>query len=324
MLPAYANTDGRLQTVRRGIVKLNAVEDEVVKSMNRSRIAKGTAGIFYKGDTLGGALSGEQYKCYECEPVGIFRARAGIADPQRFPTGKAGNRGARGQEIRVPVVYNCNGFKADHPWQIDQQVQMLGFADQTGRFSGKNHLNAIVGGLLTVVNSGPGPIEAGDIVMARAPTKAEAARIGARAGDIANKNGRVPFILVSMSAAKYDLMNPVRFDEVLRNFYTANGSDQAYFKDFKNAYCDMLYEQAVIQMVKSIAAFMANTPTPSDADCLAAVVRLQQANMKNVRFEFLMATVRLMTDLSSRCVGRATLSAESGHEFDLLVGRYMR
>jgi hypothetical protein len=335
MLPSYGNSDGRLQTVRRGIVKINGVEDEHVKSMNRSRIAKNFKTVLYNGGTLGGALAGEQYKCYESEPVGVFRSRAGIADPQRFPSGKPGNRSVRGQEIRVPVVYNCNGLKADQAWEIDQQVQILGFSDQTGRHSGKNHLNIIVGGLITVVNSGPQTIEAGDLVMARAPTAAELKSIKCRAGDIANKNGRVPFILVPFDPSNYDMMNRVRFKQSVDEWTSARFDKAAFLKARATApYSDLLYDMAVWDVVTNVTAL---APFARGGDNVAQFTAVGNAivgkkldgtdldkDVVNAGFSLLMANARLMADLSSRCVGRAVLSAEPGKDFDIFIGRFMR
>lgn len=208
-LPPGANFDGRLQTVRRQLVKINGIEDEDAKALARARIKNQRQDVLYKGEGLTGTMTNDAYKTFEGEPVGILNGRAGFGDLQRFPAGY-GARNAKGQEIAVPIISNANGLRGLHPHEIDAQVTMLGFSDQVGRETNRNRLNIIIGGLITVINSGPDAIMTGDIVMACTPTKEEAINIKARSGNLANtkgQTGRIPFILKPYRPEKFDFFN---------------------------------------------------------------------------------------------------------------------
>lgn len=208
-LPRGADFDGRLQTVRRHVVKCNAVQDVDSYALARQRCRTRAEDVLYDGTQLTGMYSEDQYKIFELEPAGVLTQRAIVGDHQRFPAGN-GQRGARGQETRVPIYSVANGLRGKTPAEIDEQITILGLTDQTGREVNKTYCNLIVGGMVTVCNSGPETIMTGDLVMARCPTVEEAKNIRARAGDIANTKGpkgRIPFILVPFRPERYDFYN---------------------------------------------------------------------------------------------------------------------
>lgn len=282
-LPQGADYDGRLQTVRRAIVKVNGVIDEDSYSMSRARIRNRPDDVLYKGESLSGTLTNDHWKLFDLEPAGVINQRALFGDPQRFPAGNA-SRGPRGQETRVPVYSVANGLRGKTPAEIDAQITLLGFTDQTGRQANKSYCNIIIGGVITVINSGPELIRTGDLVMARTPTKEEARNIKARSGDLANTKGaggRIPYILCPFRPENYDFFNyPLRI-KTLGELFEVKGKKIVKKNVTKTLdYVTAQFHHAYSELVDALATFMQGVlPTQEGIDALKSAQEKYEAEV---------------------------------------------
>lgn len=324
MLPSYANRDARLQIAPRAGAFINAVQDQAHMEMCKRNVQKKPSDVLHNGTTLTGALSGEQYKVYESEPVAVYKQSATTLNIQRFGGARPGFRGGIVQETRVPVVFNANGIVASTAWEVDKKLSILGFSDIAGRDNRTHDLNVQIGGTRTVCVSGPESILLGDYVMARTPTRDETKLIQFRAGNMANRNGRVPLILVPLRPETVNVYNRPEFVKAMEKLDFDGNTNQYSIRPnaiANDSYPVVLFTESVRDMAN---AFMAAFGFVRRENLNDALRDADSDFMKRHVFAFAVANMRLVLDLCSRCVGRAQLAGESGHDIDLFIGAYCR
>lgn len=323
---------------RQGIVLVNAKLDESELSLRKEYLAKNNADCFYKQQA-----GGEEDKVYNLEPAFVVRVAAHLGRGGRFGSsgGLRGYGGARNvgtQESRVPIVSTLNGMRGKSETDVEDQLVCIGLADNSERDSGGVGVNALSGGTLTVTNTGCYTIRLGDLVMWKAPTKAELKELRPIAGNVANHGDRgarqrVPAILVPYLPEKTDFMRPEARAAALSSLYDDDGkakspkpSTQGLDGSFVHGMSELV--ESLVAIIMAVNATPPNQAAPDAQSIQTKLVKLLRAQepgnpQENAAFQrFIVAAAQLRQRIENKVIGTARTGAPPGHDFTLQLHHY--
>ena len=386
-LPPGANRDHRSRPNPVGRIIVNCEIDGHAISQAKNRLKTRPEDVLYKGTALGGPLTGEQFKCYNYEPVGVLRRPALMGDPQRFPNSKNMSRSSGAQNVRVPVVFNANGLLGNSPAEIDRQWALMGLSNDSQRYSNMKHLNAQCGGVCPATST-VAYIMAGDLLYAHTPSPEQADHLKAISADVANtkgRDGRVPFVISPLRPNEVSVLDKRAVLTALQRIYNYDKGNSTYTpkqpnkkaRDGENVlFIDREFDRMIETLVENLTAdfrlietlrglrtgavpatpltdepeartlaiffLLASGPShnfklngkdngflPDDWDVRLGELRKVNA-IKELLFkgdpvhQFIRANLHFVSEVLGKMVGKATLNASPGQDYDLIIGRNNR
>jgi hypothetical protein len=199
--------DFRLKRVREFRVITNGITDTTTLGKLNKNLDTKPGLVFYKDKENktplrpDGAHSQEHMKVYEYEPT--FVARTAARRQQNFP-GAGVPRDQSNQMTLIPMLSTLNGARGESVADLQRQFMPIGISELTGRDTNTTGLTNVLGGIITIDNATKSTLFTGDYAVAVPPSREEALKLEASAGNLANKNGRVTMVLKKLDPELID------------------------------------------------------------------------------------------------------------------------